>query len=128
MPPHAIRLRAAWEIRPGPDSTWTRIDLPLSPSTLPAGPATLRRRFRPPPIDPAAEELWLVLEAIPGVDSVDLNGREWLPEGRGLTTRIEAGPTNLLELRLGETASRATDLWGIIRLEIRPRGEGQIVG
>ena len=76
MPEHLIRLRGSWQIEGDPPR---RIDLP---TTWPAGlegRLTLSRRFNRPRFDPSAESLALRLDAVPGLRSALLNGKE-LPD------------------------------------------------
>ena len=90
MSEHRIHLRKAWEIGAwdAPNSPATRIDLPLETPQA-AAHICLRRAFQQPAIDPNLDCLALLLEQIPGLKSVQLNGN---PLWSGLAddqTRLE---------------------------------------
>ena len=139
MPEHLIRLRGAWlaldphdgdagDGSAGADDQGRRINLPI---TWPAGthdPVRLVRSFGPPPFDPDHESLILRLEAIDGLESARLNGREIARPSPG-TTRLDiplTGPLprrNVLILDLTPPVPRQGPApWGAIALVIASRG------
>ena len=77
MNEHIIRLRRAWEGTSG--GLPRRIDLPIVWPEESDRSIVLRRRFQTPRIDEASETLSLRFQAIDGVVSIRLNGREITP-------------------------------------------------
>lgn len=76
MPQHRIQLRAAWSCQAvgGQGAALGRIDLPAGGLASLGGEFHLSRGFGSPPIDPDRETVRLVLEAVPGLKAVRLNG------------------------------------------------------
>ncbi len=135
MAEHRIRLRGAWECRPGSCSTEPpeRINLPIRWD--PRNPRRLRlsRRFGRPPADFRREHLLLELDQARGIHSLCLNGTTLpaispaksyylipLPE-------IEERNILVLEIETGEAwqgvGERDSD-WGHIAILVRPIEEG----
>jgi len=128
MSEHLIRLRKGWEsidldsLDPRPE----RITLPLPAGWRSARRLRLTRRFGCPPLNPDIESLWLRLESVSGLASLQLNGRDIplgpYPHGT-LDIRLEElRPRNELALELsaaaGDPAGDST-AWGEIALLIR---------
>lgn len=131
MSEHRIRLRAAWQWRPRDqeDEAPRRIDLPASWTVVGSGPMLLTRRFRRPPLETGRERARLLLEDVPGLRSVRLNGVELARPAAGtaaLTLDLEGHllPSNELVLEVdpvGWTAPGANaGPWGAIALVIGP--------
>lgn len=132
MPEHEIRLRAAWEGE-FVDVPVRRVDLPTVWSPGLSAPFVLRRAFRPPRYDPAAETLLLRLLDVPGLDEIRLGAALTLEPGEILDREIEIElPATLpdrcvLELRVDPSRwatppAYSDAAWGRVSLLIRPRG------
>ena len=82
MSEHLIRLRRGWELEDldFPDHRPQRVSLPLEAGWAGVRRLRLTRRFGCPPLNPGSESLWLRLESVLGLASLQLNGRD-LPLG-----------------------------------------------
>lgn len=127
MSEHWIRLRKGWELidLDSLDARPERITLPLRAGWGSAHRLRLVRRFGCPPLDPLVESLWLRLESVAGLTSLQLNGCD-LPLGQDVQGRIEIRLTDLrpryeLALELSTAAAPLRDRtgWGEIALLIR---------
>lgn len=136
MPDYQIRLRGGWE-SPGFDGgpRVGRVTLPLPGPPVGPGRIQFARSFQSPPLDRAAESLWLRLQTVPGLVAVHLNGRELsrapFVEGTLLLALDEAVPgRNRLVLDV-EPPARLPDPgspWGEVALVIRRLGESAVPG
>lgn len=127
MPGHPIRLRAAWERRDParPDAPPDRVDLPLAVADIPRVPFRLERRFGLPRLGPG-ETILLVLEDVPGLVAVTLNGQPLARPGPGTSAlHLDPGPAlqprNVLVLDVDPSSWHAPPAaWGRIALEVVP--------
>ncbi len=131
--PHAIRLRAPWEVagHAEVDSVaephWQRIESPHDWSTALGadfqGTVRLRRFFNRPGQLDLNERLWLVLDDVAAPINVRLNGLDWPTiEHPGTFERdmtAELRSRNTLEIRLDTVGSPAGGGLSAVRLEIR---------
>ena len=129
MPEHLIRLRGGWSVH-DPD----QLQNPARSLTLPArlGPgfprrARLERKFGRPRHDPSGEIISLLLEGVPGLIRVVLNGDEHEPPSTGdrlELTNLSLGPRNVLMLEVELDDSGDLDHpWGAVALVISPRAQ-----
>jgi len=131
---HSIRLRGGWECRTASSSLTEseRCTLPIRWTDEAAGLVTLTRRFGRPRYDLAREALWLRLDQVPGMQSLQLNGR---PLGRisptasqydmPLSGLLEKNRVDIeLDIALAARRSASTGAdWGLISLVIRSLGD-----
>jgi hypothetical protein len=130
MPEHVIRLRGAWEWTDLDDSDPRpmRIALPTYFDFTTARRVRLSRRFGRPPMKDPAEELWLRLERVTGLDSMTINGatialQASLPDPLEIALR-ELMERNLLVLEVSlpsreSPTSQFDSRWGEIALIVR---------
>lgn len=130
MSEHLIRLRKGWESidLDSPDPRPRRITLPLPAGWGRSRRLRLTRRFGCPPLSPGLESLWLRLESVSGLSSLQLNGRDLPlgPRSHGtIDIRLEELPArNELALELSSAAAPddlrdGSTVWGEIALLIR---------
>lgn len=137
MPEHLIRLRRGWlrVALQAPGDGSDRVTLPLAGFPDPGRRVLLTRSFQRPPVDPDREALWLRLEAVPGLNSVVLNGRSMtaggpladsllLPVGDDLPAR------SVLVLDVGPAHPVGPLPWGEVALvivgrDVEPGGRGE---
>jgi hypothetical protein len=128
MAEHLIRLRGGWELRGKAVNLPSRLTLPLGrfPGLPPALGLRLFRSFQPPSLDRNREQLWLRLEAVPGLTLVKLDGRTLDRPDAGAPIehlRLDAdGPLparSELMLRVSFCFKRLDQPWGQITLVIR---------
>ena len=130
MSQHLIRLRKGWELidLDSPDLRPAPITLPLPAGWGAARRLRLTRRFGCPPLSLQSESLWLRLESVPGLASLQLNGHD-LPLGPYFQGTIDIRLADLparneLALELSGGASLGAPpgdrvAWGEIALLIR---------
>lgn len=124
MAEHMIRLRGGWElVEPRKTDASRRITLPASDLFETPARVVLSRSFQRPRLDPLRETLWLRLEAVPGLTSIALNGRE---VGRGpfedpviLLAVEDLEPRNLLVIEVEPPGAEEEMDWGSIALMVR---------
>ena len=128
---HSIRLRGGWDLLPVGEGTSLpiRLSLPAVWTDQEAGLRKLSRRFGRPPFDPASQALWLRMDHVPGLHSLQLNGQ---PLGRVSPDagRYEFPLANLLErnrldlvVDIAIAATYCSSIgasWGVVSLVIRP--------
>lgn len=126
MTEHPIRLRGGWELREPSGGHPERLTLPLVGFPRSTTPVRLYRSFHVPAVDPAREELWLRLEAVPGLAEVRFNGRALprphagaLVEHLRLDLDAAVPATNELMLRVDVAPEPLDPPWGIVALVIR---------
>jgi hypothetical protein len=111
-----------------------RITLPIRWGPDRSGRVLLTRRFGRPPIVSLHQELFLIMEQVPGVLSISLNDVEFSdisPEQSSFQHRLQGlPPRNVLTLCVESERARAgpdaqgSD-WGFISLAIRDRDDGE---
>jgi hypothetical protein len=126
---HRIRLRGGWEWFPAdsPGAAASRLTLPISWESDRPRRLRLTRRFNRPPLD-AESRMVLLLEQVPGITSLALNGHA--------VARVSPGESHyeiplgslpernelVLEVEIPRSAAPAgcpTPEWGAIALVIR---------
>jgi hypothetical protein len=129
---HRIRLRGGWERRAidAPEPVTQRLTLPTRWDPDRPGRWLLTRRFRRPPLDPDCQ-LVLLLEQVPGIHSLLLNGqaptRVSPAESRFEVPLGSLPDRNVLVLEIDTTAATdpagvAVPEWGSIALVLRTPG------
>ena len=124
MTEHLIRFRRGWRwLNAARQEQPTLVTLPLPSLAEFPNPFYLARTFQPPTLNRNAETLWLDLESVRGLVSIELNG-EALPrtESDSRVERIPLSdtlpPRNRLVLQVDVNAVTTAE-WGIIALVIR---------
>ena len=139
MPDHTIRLRGPWLLidPEAPEGPPRRLALPATAAPEMPGPLLrLRRSFARPPRLAGPIACRLIVEDLPGLRAVVLNGRDLplSPDVAEPTEPWDIGhwlrPRNLLELLVAPPiASESRGLWGSIALVFEPsEGSGAIDG
>lgn len=130
---HLIRFRRGWRCL---DSHGDELPglLTLPTPTLRKSPNPLRlvRSFQLPALNRDREALWLDLESVPGLTSIELNGRDLpRPDQGSAVERIlldrELLPRNRLVLQV-DTERVTFEDWGVIALVIRDRRPSPVGG
>lgn len=126
MAEHIIRLRAGWDWRAAADPAGPPrpVALPTSWPDEWAGRIRLTRRFgRPASRLAAPDRVFLVLEHVPGLARLDLNGAAIRvdPAERRHEIPLEAlAPRNELRLEADPPDAAGRAVWGEIALVFRP--------
>lgn len=126
MSDHRIRLRGGWEmLEPDePKSPPRLVTLPIALEPRSTGRLVFVRRFGRPAHDPAQQQVALVLERVPGLARIRLNGRDrpLLPIDRFVLENLELAERNVLVLEVEpETTGAPRDDWGHVALVVGPR-------
>jgi hypothetical protein len=125
---HVIRFRGGWECHGlgGAAGNARRLTLPTVWNDGSPARMRLTRRFGCPPLEPGCQALSLRMDQVPGIDSLELNGRSIARVSPQISSyRIELGELterNLLVLEFDRSTPASESWegrqWGVIALVI----------